>query len=201
MAGSSSDQTGMGPESPLGLGWRLFLQLPPVREDNTFPIPHKTVRTCIYLQTLVTSELFAFHTGLPVVCPDLRGLTGCWEGSRTQGPRPVGSLTWTPSSAPRPGCVRLWPGRGGRGSPAWRLQARELKLGLAGLWCLKTASPQDLQTRGCACCCRDTVEPWEARPSCLPAKALIFTKGPRRLWCLGRPGAPRAQAGCQGAQL
>lgn len=56
------------------------------------------------------------------------------------------------------------------------------------------------QMRGCACCCWDTVEPWEARPSCSSAMALIFTKGLCRIVCLGRPEAGRTGAGCQGLQ-
>lgn len=64
------------------------------------------------------------------------------------------------------------------------------------------------QTTGCACCCWDTVELWEAWPSCSLAMALIFTKGLCRpcgpgapvsgqAWGLGSrgwlPGGQRAQ--------
>ena len=159
---------------------------------------HITCLTCIYLQALVSSELFAFHTGLSVACPDPGELMGCYEGSRTQGPRLVESLTCASSSAPCTGGSGHGPGREPMGAlhGGFRLS---LKLGLAGLWCLKTASSQELAERGCACCCWDTVEPWEARPSCLQATALIFTKGLCKLPCLGRPGALRTGAGCQGA--
>lgn len=55
------------------------------------------------------------------------------------------------------------------------------ELGLAGPWCLRAGSSQELADKGCACCCWDTLEPREAQPSCSLAMALIFTKG---LCCL-----------------